>query len=107
MNAVLQKAARYLIEGNLEACHALVQENEGLDGNYLHAILHRKEGDLSNCLYWYHRAPDHPINAALEKVFPGWTPDRFVQSLRDANDPTHTALVEAAELAAIAQHFQI
>ena len=43
-------------KGDWHLAHELVQhENEG-DGAWVHAYLHRKEGDLSNALYWYKQA---------------------------------------------------
>lgn len=42
--------------GDWEAAHALAQEVGGSDGDWVHAYLHRKEGDESNARYWYARA---------------------------------------------------
>ncbi|HLV86672.1 MAG TPA: hypothetical protein VKV39_06810 [Candidatus Sulfotelmatobacter sp.] len=36
--------------------HESAQEDEGPAGSWVHAYLHRKEGDLSNAAYWYRRA---------------------------------------------------
>jgi len=36
--------------------HQIVQETSGKDGDWIHAYLHRKEGDLCNASYWYRRA---------------------------------------------------
>lgn len=38
------------------AAHELVQAEEGRDAAWVHAYLHRKEGDASNAAYWYRRA---------------------------------------------------
>jgi hypothetical protein len=32
------------------------QQDEGIEGSWVHAYLHRKEGDQSNAAYWYRRA---------------------------------------------------
>jgi hypothetical protein len=40
-------------KGNWEKAHNIVQETSGVDGDWIHAYLHRKEGDLSNASYWY------------------------------------------------------
>jgi len=32
------------------------QQDEGVEGSWVHAYLHRKEGDHSNAAYWYSRA---------------------------------------------------
>lgn len=36
--------------------HALAQEDRTDAGAWVHAYLHRKEGDLTNAAYWYERA---------------------------------------------------
>jgi hypothetical protein len=42
--------------GDWEQAHACVQEEKGRAGSWVHAYLHRKEGDLGNAGYWYARA---------------------------------------------------
>jgi hypothetical protein len=38
--------------------HAIVQRLEGhLVANWLHAVLHKVEGDAANARYWYARSP--------------------------------------------------
>jgi len=32
------------------------QQDEGPEGSWVHAYLHRKEGDQGNAAYWYSRA---------------------------------------------------
>jgi hypothetical protein len=46
--------------GNWEAAHTLAQDVHSKDGAWIHAYLHRKEGDTSNAAYWYRRA-DRPV----------------------------------------------
>jgi hypothetical protein len=46
--------------GDWARAHALAQEDEGANGCWVHAYLHRKEGDLSNARYWYTRAGKTP-----------------------------------------------
>jgi hypothetical protein len=36
--------------------HDCAQQDEGRDAAWVHAYLHRKEGDRGNALYWYGRA---------------------------------------------------
>jgi hypothetical protein len=36
--------------------HNIVQEEQDRDSAWVHAYLHRKEGDLDNAGYWYRRA---------------------------------------------------
>lgn len=42
--------------GNWNAAHAIAQEIEDKIGSWIHAYLHRKEGELGNAGYWYRRA---------------------------------------------------
>ena len=42
--------------GNWVKAHSHAQDDEGKDGAWVHAYLHRKEGDRGNAGYWYRRA---------------------------------------------------
>jgi hypothetical protein len=43
-------------KGEWTRAHESAQQDEGSDGSWVHAYLHRKEGDEGNAAYWYHRA---------------------------------------------------
>jgi hypothetical protein len=43
-------------KGNWERAHESAQQDEGAEGAWVHAYLHRKEGDVPNAQYWYRRA---------------------------------------------------
>jgi hypothetical protein len=43
-------------KGDWAGAHELAQRDGGGDGDWVHAYLHRKEGDLGNAGYWYRRA---------------------------------------------------
>ncbi len=43
-------------KGDWEGAHLDAQGDGGRDGSWVHAYLHRKEGDLGNAGYWYSRA---------------------------------------------------
>ena len=43
-------------KGDWDKAHESAQKDERPDGAWVHAYLHRKEGDLSNAKYWYRRA---------------------------------------------------
>ena len=43
-------------KGNWERAHESAQQDEGVEGSWVHAYLHRKEGDQNNAAYWYRRA---------------------------------------------------
>lgn len=42
--------------GDWDRAHALLQDVESPDAAWVHAYLHRKEGDVANARYWYRRA---------------------------------------------------
>jgi hypothetical protein len=42
-------------KGDWAHAHESAQQDEGKDGSWVHAYLHRKEGDLGNAVYWYGR----------------------------------------------------
>ncbi len=42
--------------GNWDRAHRIVQEINTPEAAWIHAYLHRVEGDLWNAGYWYHRA---------------------------------------------------
>ncbi len=50
------KALWYDAKGNWEASHDIAQEIHDHLGSWIHAYLHRKEGDRFNAGYWYRRA---------------------------------------------------
>ena len=43
-------------KGNWVKAHELAQDAGGQEGDWVHAYLHRQEGDLGNASYWYSRA---------------------------------------------------
>ena len=43
-------------KGDWAAAHDRLQSDLTAEGAWVHAYLHRKEGDLSNASYWYNRA---------------------------------------------------
>ena len=42
--------------GDWDRAHQIAQDIDTSEGAWVHAYLHRKEGDLSNARYWYRRA---------------------------------------------------
>ena len=51
LQALWQDAA-----GNWEEAHQLIQDMEDQKAAWIHAYLHRKEGDTVNADYWYRKA---------------------------------------------------
>jgi hypothetical protein len=43
-------------KGDWDAAHRVAQDIEDADGAWVHAHLHRKEGDETNAGYWYRQA---------------------------------------------------
>src|SRR5215468_4777435 len=53
-------------KGDWTRAHESAQQDEGPAGAWVHAYLHRKEGDNSNARYWYNRAGKSPLGASFE-----------------------------------------
>lgn len=53
--------------GDWDRAHRIAQDIDDADGAWVHAYLHRKEGDLSNASYWYRRAGRERSVAPLEE----------------------------------------
>ena len=43
-------------KGDWNASHEVIQDVNSRNAAWIHAYLHRKEGDLGNAQYWYSRA---------------------------------------------------
>lgn len=54
-------------KGDWDRAHEEAQQDEGPAGSWVHAYLHRKEGDLGNAGYWYGRAGRSPARGALQE----------------------------------------
>jgi hypothetical protein len=52
----LLKALWFEGKGDWESAHNIAQDIHNNDGSWIHAYLHRVEGDLGNASYWYSRA---------------------------------------------------
>ena len=53
----LLKAIELALAGNWNAAHELVQQyEEDTTASWIHAVLHKMEGDPGNARYWYRRA---------------------------------------------------
>ena len=53
-------------KGDWNKAHESAQQDDGPAGAWVHAYLHRKEGDLSNAAYWYQRAGKPVARISLE-----------------------------------------
>ena len=52
---------------NWDKAHKLIQDLEDEKAAWIHAYLHRKEGDTGNADYWYRRAGKTRPSVPLEK----------------------------------------
>jgi hypothetical protein len=52
--------------GDWNRAHDIAQEADNNAGAWVHAYLHRKEGDLPNARYWYGRAGRPASSAPIE-----------------------------------------
>jgi hypothetical protein len=52
--------------GDWAKAHTLAQDVDDASGAWVHAYLHRKEGDLGNAGYWYRRARQPIATDSLE-----------------------------------------
>jgi len=62
----LAAALWWAAKGDWNRAHAIAQDIDGGDGAWVHAYLHRVEGDLANAGYWYARAGRSAATGALD-----------------------------------------
>lgn len=62
----LLKSLWFDAKGDWEAAHNIAQDIHSSEGSWMHAYLHRKEGDHGNASYWYHRANQPVSKKSLE-----------------------------------------
>ena len=51
----LRLAVQAALNGDWEAAHLIAQDHSDSTANWLHAVLHKTEGDKFNSNYWYAR----------------------------------------------------
>ncbi len=54
-------------KGDWDKAHECAQAQEDRQGDWVHAYLHRKEGDHANAGYWYRRAKKPVHKGTLEE----------------------------------------
>jgi hypothetical protein len=79
--APLLQALWHDARGNWDRAHELAQGVETREGAWVHAYLHRKEGDPDNARYWYRRAGRAESAAPLDQEF-----DEIARTLLSAHD---------------------
>jgi hypothetical protein len=68
-------------KGDWAQAHEAAQQDEGKEGSWVHAYLHRKEGDPSNAAYWYARAGKTVSREPLEEEW-----QQIVESLLEKSE---------------------
>jgi hypothetical protein len=68
-------------KGDWEKAHKLVMDDDGRDAAWVHAYLHRLEGDAGNAAYWYRQAKKPVATGAPEAEW-----DAIVAALLAAAD---------------------
>ena len=62
------KAIWYELHDNWDQAHIIVQDLSTMHAKWIHAYLHRKEGDIGNSKYWYRNAnKSYPGNIDFEE----------------------------------------
>jgi len=101
----LYKAALHLWNDDLALCHEIAQRNENPDGNLLHSILHRRERQWDNSLYWSNRVDKHPVWDRLAKSVPGFSPQSFVEWSRKPTKPeAELEKIQSLEMRYVLEH---
>ena len=56
LTAKLLEAVDLALGGDWQGAHLIAQDHEDHElANWIHAVVHRMEGDLGNARYWYRR----------------------------------------------------
>jgi len=53
-------------KGNWDRAHGIAQDEETPEAAWVHAYLHRVEGDIGNAGYWYRKAGKPAASGALD-----------------------------------------
>ncbi len=122
----LIQSALYLCFDCFEEAHNIAQDHEGPIGNWLHAILHRREPDAGNSKYWYARVhapakvyegignkaladlkenPASELESLVKKMEKSktWEPEAFVDLCdrfrqEDSDSPAYRTLAKIQEI---------
>jgi len=65
--ATTVQALWWAAKGDWDKAHKIVQDDESAEAAWVHAYLHRVEGDLPNARYWYRTAGRPEAAGALEE----------------------------------------
>ena len=74
LKARLLEAVDLALAGDWQAAHLIAQDHEGERlANWIHAVVHRMEGDQGNASYWYRRCgraavDQQPVEVELRQI---------------------------------------
>ena len=71
--SVYAQALWYEAKGDWKKAHILIQDLPDKNAAWIHAYLHRKEGDTWNADYWYSKASRKRPQQSLEDEWEGIT----------------------------------
>lgn len=82
----LKIAAQAALDGDWDTAHNIAQNYADSTANWLHAVLHKIEGDVSNSHYWYARTAGFGLNAKKYTDFSN-PQDELMAILHDLDAP--------------------
>lgn len=59
------------VKDDWDAAHRIAQDDDSPEAAWVHAYLHRREGDISNARYWYARAGRREYHGSLQLEWEG------------------------------------
>jgi len=77
--SVYLQALWYDGKGDWDKSHELIQDLPEKDAAWIHAYLHRKEGDTWNADYWYRRAGKKRPSVSLDEEWEQITAELIAQ----------------------------
>jgi hypothetical protein len=63
------RALWHAAKGDWDRAHEIVQDDDSEDAAWVHAHLHRAEGDMPNARYWYEKAGKPFTDISLDEEF--------------------------------------
>lgn len=108
-DGVAMRAGLFQLQDCLDDSHRCSQSIEGVgkhrNGDYWHAIMHRREPDYGNSKYWFRQVGSHPVFTDLARIARDLAPrsnfDRWFSRLWTARGWEPFAFVDLCEAAAL------
>jgi len=66
LDSQLLLAMWYSLKDEWDTSHEIVQDINSTDAAWVHAHLHKIEGDMSNAKYWYDKATKNTLDLSIE-----------------------------------------